>query len=368
MDWYKINEIEKLDSPVLVIYLERVKENIRLAINMIDNVSRFRPHVKTNKAREAVELMLGMGISKFKCATIAEAEMVALAGGKDVLLAYQPVGPKVLRFVQLIKKCPGTTFSCLFDDSIALESIAEVSKKNNIEVPVYLDLNLGMNRTGIDPGTRAVNLCIKAAKLSGIKFKGIHGYDGHIRNTDFTLRKEECDAAFRSVEQLEEELRANGISNLTIVAGGSPTYPIHAKRKGVECSPGTFIYWDKGYQTTLLEQGFQPATLVISRVISIPGKNRICLDLGHKSIAAENDLSKRVYFLNAPDIHFIGQSEEHLVAEVEDGESYNVGDIFYGIPYHVCPTIALYERAMIVENGEVITEWKTVARDRKITV
>jgi D-threonine aldolase len=366
--WYEINGIEELDSPALVIYLDRVMQNIKLVIDMIDDVSRLRPHVKTNKAKEAVELMIASGISKFKCATIAEAEMIALAGGKDVLLAYQPIGPKVQRLIQLIQKFPATTFSCLVDNMFALQSMAANAVEHHIEISVYLDLNLGMNRTGIDPGNTAKALCIEASELPGVKLKGIHGYDGHIRNSDLKLRKEECDAAFAAVESLKQELRTNGISDLSIVVGGSPTYPIHAKRKGVECSPGTFIYWDKGYQMALPEQQFQPAALVISRVISIPGKNKICLDLGHKSIASENDLSKRVFFQNAPDLKFIGQSEEHLVAEVDDGNSYKVGDILYGIPYHICPTIALYERAVVVDDNEITAEWKTIARDRKISI
>jgi D-threonine aldolase len=367
MDWYKINGIENIDSPSLIIYSDRVRENISIVKSMIDDVSRLRPHVKTNKAVEATELMVKEGITKFKCATIAEAEMIAIAGGKDVLLAYQPIGPKILRFIQLIKKYPETSFSCLFDDWSTVESMSSLSIKSNIEISVFLDLNVGMNRTGIEPGEEAFVLYTKASQLEGIKIKGLHAYDGHIRNIDFTKRTEECEEAFKPVETLKDKLKSKGFNDIAIVAGGTPTYPIHAKRKNVECSPGTFIYWDKGYQTALPEQQFQPAALVISRVISLPGRNKICLDLGHKSIAAENELSKRVFFLNAPDLKFTGQSEEHLIAETGD-DQYQVGDILYGIPYHVCPTIALYERAFTVENESIKGEWKTIARDRKIFI
>jgi D-serine deaminase-like pyridoxal phosphate-dependent protein len=159
-----------------------------------------------------------------------------------------------------------------------------------------------------------------------------------------------------------------GFPEPIIIAGGSPTFPIHAKRKEIECSPGTFIYWDKGYQHSCKEQSFIPAALVISRIISFPSDTKLCLDLGHKSISAENALDNRVYFLNAPELEFISQSEEHFVVEATAGHSYKIGDVLYGLPFHICPTVALYERASVIENNKVTVEWKIIARDRKINV
>ncbi len=138
--------------------------------------------------------------------------------------------------------------------------------------------------------------------------------------------------------------------------------------KNVECSPGTFIFWDAGYERICPEQPFHAAALVISRIISMPGKNTLCLDLGHKSIAAEKELADRVRFLNAPDLKFSGHSEEHLVAEAPEGHSYKLGDVLYGLPVHICPTVALYEYASIIKNHEVAGEWRIIARNRRINV
>ena len=107
-NWFEIKNIDELDSPALVIFPERVKHNIQLAIDMIGDVSFLRPHIKTNKSPDVSRLMLNSGITKFKCATIAEAEMLAQCNAPDVLLAYQPLGPKLKRFVSLIKKYPAT--------------------------------------------------------------------------------------------------------------------------------------------------------------------------------------------------------------------------------------------------------------------
>ena len=110
-EWYHIKNINSIDSPALIIYPGRVAENISTLKTMIDDVQRLRPHVKTHKTKEAALLMMLAGINKFKCATIAEAEMLAIINAPDVLLAYQPVGPKLQRFIELIKKYPATKFS-----------------------------------------------------------------------------------------------------------------------------------------------------------------------------------------------------------------------------------------------------------------
>lgn len=359
--WYQIENINDIDSPALVVYRERVAENIRTAIKMTGNVDRLRPHVKTHKSKEVAAMMIQAGITKFKCATIAEAEMLGMAGAADVLLAYQPLGPKQIRFIELIKKYSGTKYSSLIDNLAAATSLARIATDNKLEITIYLDLNVGMNRTGIEPGKGAIDLYLQCAGLDGILPAGLHAYDGHIRSTDIHERMSECDKAFAPVVVMQQELMQHGFPRPILIAGGSPTFPVHAKKDDRECSPGTFIYWDKGYESSFPDQPFLTAALVISRIISFPGKGKICLDLGHKSIAAENTLDKRVTFLNAPGFKFIGQSEEHLVVETEENHSYEVGDVFYGLPYHICPTVALYERALIAENGMIENDWKVIA-------
>ena len=365
-DWYHINNIDSIDSPALVVYKDRVIRNISTAIGMVDDVDRLRPHVKTNKCKKVAQLMLDAGIAKFKCATIAEAEMLAMVNAPDVLLAYQPIGPKLTRFIELIKKYPATKFSCLVDNADALKNIAAAAEENGLTVPVFIDLNVGMNRTGIAPD-KAGELYSLCKNLEGLFPVGLHAYDGHIRNPDYEQRTIECNKAFEAVIKLQDELQQHGFDKPVIIAGGSPSFSIHAKREEVECSPGTFVYWDKTY-LQYSEQEFLPAALVIARIISLPAETRICIDLGHKSISSENELSNRVYFLNAPELKFVGHSEEHLVAEVPAGHSYKPGDILYGLPIHICPTVALYERVRVAENNTINTEWKTIARDRKINV
>jgi D-serine deaminase-like pyridoxal phosphate-dependent protein len=366
-NWYQLSNIEELDSPALVIYPERVQANIDTLKNMIDDPQRLRPHVKTHKTKEVTQLMMAAGINKFKCATIAEAEMLALCGARDVLLAYQPVGPKLKRFVQLTQQYPETQFSCLVDNSTSAREIAGAFVEAGATIPVYIDLNVGQNRTGIATGSTAIALYNYGAQLSGLSMAGLHAYDGHTRGT-LEERTKTSDEAFAPVSAMQQSLQSMGYSDITIIAGGSPSFPIHAKRGVVECSPGTFVFWDKSYLDSCPEQPFLPAALLVTRVISQPDAAHICVDLGHKSVAAENELTKRVYFLNAPELKPVSQSEEHLVLFAGEGHGYKPGDVLYGIPHHVCPCIALYERAYTVENGTVNGEWRIVARDRKISL
>ncbi len=361
-NWYYIENIHELDSPALIVFPERIKHNIQLAINMVGDVKRLRPHVKTHKSADVAQLVMQADINKFKCATIAEAEMLAQCKAKDVLLAYQPSGPKLFRLLALIQKYPSTKFSCLVDNVKTAREQAALFEQNKLQLQVYLDINVGMNRSGIVPG-KAVDLYNQCEELKGISIIGLHAYDGHIRNKDFAERKKACDAAYEKVEALNKTLKLS-----TIIAGGSPAFSIHCKRENVECSPGTFIYWDKTYTDYCPEQKFLTAAVLLTRVISKPSPGRICVDLGHKSVASENEITKRVYFLNAEELVPVSQSEEHLVLETSNDQQYEPGDILYGLPFHICPTVALYERVYTIENGKISEEWKTTARDRKLTV
>jgi len=367
-EWYYFEGIDKLDSPALVIYSERVKQNIKTLLSMVDGVYRLRPHVKTHKSPDVTKLLLEAGVYKFKCATIAEAEMLAHAGAKDILFAYQPIGPKITRFVLLAKEYSTARFSCLVDNSEAAAAINAVAMEYQIHITVFIDINVGMNRTGIEGGQQAVHLYEYCNSLPYLEPRGLHAYDGHIRHPVFEERKRICDTQFAIIERTRDMLIDEGHHRPVIIAGGSPTFSIHSNRKEIECSPGTFIYWDAGYLDLCSEQSFKPAALVITRVISLPSPTTICTDLGHKSIAAENEIGKRVHFLNAPHLRAIGQSEEHLVLEAGQDHGYKPGDILYGLPYHICPTCALYETASIVENGILAFEWRTVARDRRIRI
>lgn len=269
--------------------------------------------------------------------------------------------------MQLIRTYPTSRFSCLIDNPEVAAVLSAMASVNDLLFDVYIDLNVGMNRTGIEPGDKALALYKELAGLPHLQVLGLHAYDGHIKEVDPMLRQQQSDAAFAPVADLADRITALSGTRPAIIAGGSPTFPTHVHRPGVACSPGTFVFWDRSYKLQMPELDFDYAALVVSRVISIIDGYTICADLGHKSIAAESPLP-RVYFLNAPDAVPVGQSEEHLVLKVPNAHAFSVGDVLYGAPIHVCPTIALYERALVINKHHLTGDWRVVARDRRITI
>ncbi len=366
--WYKIKNESELDSPSLLIYKERVQQNIEKMIAIAGSAERLFTHVKTNKMPEIVKMMLASGISKFKCATIAEAEMVAMVGGKYILISHQLVGPKIERLVRLRQKYPDVFFASLVDCKENADAHNQVFARNMLISDVFLDINSGMDRSGHELDANVLDLYKYLNNQSNLKIHGLHVYDGHLRANDFEERKNQINDGFVDVKHFIETIENESLRKPMVIAGGTPAFTSHALREETFCSPGTCVLWDWGYGDKLPEQPFEYAALVLTRVISKPKKGLITIDMGHKAIAAENPIDKRIKFLNLDNYELLSQSEEHGVLAVKDWDSVNVGDVFYGVPYHVCPTVNLYDEAYIVEHQQVNDTWQVLGRKRKISI
>jgi D-serine deaminase-like pyridoxal phosphate-dependent protein len=195
---------------------------------------------------------------------------------------------------------------------------------------------------------------------------GLHAYDGHLRQADLAQRIEASEAALAPVRAMRDRLRRAGLPVPRLVAGGTPTFPVHARHDDVECSPGTCVFWDAGYAQGLPDLDFLHAVVLLTRVVSKPGGRRLCLDLGHKAVASENP-HPRAIFLDVPDAAAVGHSEEHLVVETDRAASLEVGDALYAIPWHVCPTVALHDRVIVVRGGRAVDAWTVTARARTLS-
>jgi D-threonine aldolase len=365
--WYVVDDVADIPSPALLVYPDRVERNIRRLVEIVGDVRRLRPHVKTTKMPDVVRMHLDQGISRFKCATIAEAEMAAAAGVTDMLLAYQPVGPNAARFVRLVQAFPATRFSAVVDDTATVDALSAAAVAAGVTLSLFVDLDGGMHRTGIAPGPAALALYRHLSRQPGVHAAGLHMYDGHVRASDPDERRRSSDAAFAHVRTLADAIAAEGLTVPAIVVGGSPTFPIHAARPGVECSPGTTAFWDVGYGTGLPDLPFEPAVVLLTRVVSRPAPNRLCLDLGHKAVAAENP-HPRVVLFGLEDATAVGHSEEHLVLETERAGDLPVGSVLYGVPWHVCPTVALHDEAVVIRDGRVAGHWPVTARTRRLSI
>lgn len=366
--WYKLENESEADSPSLVIYKERVEQNISKMIEIAGDAARLYTHIKTNKMPEVVKIMQEAGITKFKCATIAEAEMAAIAGAKHLVIAHQLIGPKINRLLALRQKYPDVVIASLIDCMEAANEHNTVFEMQGLVSDVFLDVNSGMNRSGHPLDDTILDLYKYLHTLSNLRCHGLHVYDGHLRTPNFEARKHEVEAGFVDVQHFLEAIAEAGLPKPLIVAGGTPTFTSHALQAEVYCSPGTCVLWDWGYGDNLPEQPFEYAALVLTRVISKPKMGLITVDMGHKAVAAENPIDKRIRFLNLENYELLGQSEEHGVIHVQDWESIKVGDVLYGVPYHVCPTVNLYDEAYVVENQSIIGTWQVLGRKRRITI
>lgn len=367
MKWYELDNAHELPSPTLVIHEARVDRNLHSMIDIVGGADRLRPHIKTHKLPQLVYRQMALGIQKFKCATIAEAEMAAISGAPDVLLAAQPVGANAVRFAQLVSRFPHVEFSALVDDAGALEVLGEIAGASGVELRLMVDLDVGQHRSGIAPDDAAVALYQEISAHPDLIPAGLHAYDGHLHQTNVAEREQACNAAYQEVAKLHESLKAAGLDVPEIVMGGSPTFAMHAKRPDVTCSPGTTVLWDAGYAAKMPDLDFEIAATLITRVVSKPTDGRLTLDLGHKAVASEMP-HPRVIFPEIPDAKAIIHNEEHLVIETAHVSQFHVGQVIHGIPWHICPTMALHSEVWIARDGSIVEAWPVVGRTRRLSI
>ncbi|AQG78434.1 D-TA family PLP-dependent enzyme [Spirosoma montaniterrae] len=363
MSWYEVKNADAIPSPALLVYPDRVQENIQHAVQIAGSPARLWPHVKTHKMRVVTDRLLAAGIRSFKCATLKEARMLAEAGTDlaeiiSVLVAYPLVGPAIAQLTGLRAEFPNVHFACLTDNRVSAQRLSDAFAANPLDV--FLDLNVGMNRTGIKP-TDAPALYHFCATLPNVRVAGLHAYDGHIRDTDLMQRTQRTDESFALADGVRQAIADAGGPTLPLIMGGTPSFSCHAQRPDVLLSPGTFVFWDAGYGQTLPDLPFIWAAALLMRVISVVDEQTLCLDLGHKSVAAENPLP-RVVFLNEPDAQPIGQSEEHVVVRIANAHRFTPGDVWYGVPIHICPTVNLYDSVNVISDNQVVDNWLVTAR------
>ena len=312
-NWYQVNNSDEIITPGLLVYPNRIKHNIEAMISLSGYPDRLIPHVKTYKMKEIVKLQMSYGINEFKCATLGEMHMLISCEVKHILIAMQPTKEKVIKILEAQKKHSNIIFSTLVDNNFSLMLYSKLTNEQNEKLNLWIDLNNGMNRTGIKP-ENAKNLCLELNKNSNFNFKGFHIYDGHIRPANIDERIALCNKDFLNVENLIQEIENEAISIPEIITGGTPSFYPHSLRKKNRLSPGTTLLWDLGYQKIWKESPFLFSAILAIRLISKPDKNILCFDLGHKAVASEMNIP-RVEILGLEEAIHIGQSEEHLIVE-----------------------------------------------------
>jgi D-serine deaminase-like pyridoxal phosphate-dependent protein len=363
---YALADTGDLVSPALIYYRDIILGNTKRIIEMAGGADRLWPHVKSHKAEEMIRMQIGLGITRFKCATIAEAEMSAAGGARHVILAYPLVGPNIYRYLRLAAACPDTVFYAIGDDYDQLSGLSSAALERAIRINTLIDVDMGMHRTGVSIGDLE-SLYERAALLEGLSLKGLHCYDGHIHDRDFSRRKAAVEEADRKVLDIRGSLVRKGLDCGILVFGGTPTFPCRIVRDGFFLSPGTAFIGDWGYYSSLPDLAFTPGAAVFTRVVSHPSKDSFTLDLGYKGIAADPPGIRGV-IAGMEDATPLFQSEEHWVFQIPEGrELPPIGSACYVIPTHICPTSALYPEILVAGEGKITETWQVSARNRRIT-
>lgn len=363
---YELEDVENTISPCLIYYEDMIRENIQKIIRIAGGEKRLWPHVKSHKSIDMIRMLMEYGIDKFKTATVAEAEMAAEAGAKKVILAYPLVGPNAERFIDLAKAYPDTIFYGLEDDLEQIHILSGLCKEKDFKLSILLDVNMGMNRTGI--AIEKLEKVYRDAVLEeNLYLAGLHCYDGNHNDKDFSVRNKKVAETDQKVSEIVERLKMDQISCEIIVAGGTPSFPCHALNTDWYVSPGTAFINDAGYFQNLPDIPCIPGATVMTRVISHPAEGVFTTDLGYKGIAAD-PMVQRGYIVGLEDAIPIIHSEEHWAFRLEDSSRIpKIGTCLYVIPTHICPTSALYPEILVAKDKKIVDVWKVTARNRKIT-
>jgi D-serine deaminase-like pyridoxal phosphate-dependent protein len=366
---YRVSGIEDVMTPALVVYPEIIASNLERTVELLGgDADRWRVHIKTAKLGYTVRMMVERGIRNFKCATTLELLVACQCGAADVLLAYPSIGANARRVREIAEQFPRVRISVL------AENEEQVRQWRGSRLGVFLDINPGMNRTGIEEshGGEVISL-VRAIGAGGLEFRGMHYYDGQHRAPEERERTAAAHEGYDRLLVIVQEIERIGVRVPEVVTAGTPTLPCSLSYEGFRSagfihriSPGTVVYSDASSLAQLpKEYGYRPAVLVLTRVVSHPRSGVVTCDAGHKAVSADAGVPTCVV-VGHSELTPLSPSEEHLPLEVEGGRAGpQVGEALYLLPRHVCPTVNNFDDALLVRNGEIESVEKVSARGRE---
>lgn len=366
---YCLSGIEDVLTPALIVYPEMITWNIARVLQLLGgDANRWRVHVKTAKLSYTLRMLVDRGIRNFKCATTLELLEACRNGAADVLIAYPVVGANARRVREITAEFPDVRISVL------AENEEQVRQWRGSEVGVFIDINPGMNRTGIEQGHRqqVVGL-VRAIRGAGLEFGGLHYYDGQYGGVEEPDRTTAAHAGYNQLIEVVNEIERSGVSVPEVITSGTPTLPCSLAYEGFcgktfihRVSPGTVVYNDATSLAQLpAEYNLRPAVLVLTRVVSRPRPGVVTCDAGHKAVSADCGAPTCVV-VGRPELTPLSPSEEHLPMSVAEGaEGPQVGEELYLLPRHVCPTVNNFDCALLVRDGQIESVERVSARGRE---
>ena len=365
---YAVSGIEDVLTPALVVYPDAVASNITQTLRLLDgDADRWRVHIKTAKLGYTLHMLVERGVKNFKCATTLELLMACQSGAEDILVAYPVMAANARRVREIADQHHGVRISVL------AENEEQIRQWRGSRVGVFLDINPGMNRTGIEQSdSRKVLGLARAVSNAAVEFRGLHYYDGQYGAMQEHERTAAAHAGYDRLLELVDQLERSGVRVPEVVTAGTPTFPCslayRAFRRGGfthRFSPGTVVYHDATSLAQLpREYGYMPAVLVVTRVVSRPHEGIVTCDAGHKAVSADAGVPTCVV-VGHPELAPLGPSEEHLPMKAAKLAGPAIGEELYLLPRHVCPTVNNFDCALRVRNGQIEATEKVSARGRE---
>ncbi len=350
--------LNAVDTPQLLIDLDVVDANLR---RMFD-AFRGRPvgvrvHFKSLKCAGLARHIAAAGGNGFLCAKLNEAEVLADAGLTDILLANQVVGPiKLRRVAELARRA---RLRVCVDDPANVEELSRAAREAGSTVGVLVEVNIGMDRCGVEPGEPAVALARKIHGSPGLRFDGLQGYDGHLQLVaDPAERRARCLQSLEKLVGTRRLIERAGIPVEVVTGAGTGTWEFVGGYEGVtEIQPGSFVLMDCAYHAVRPEFGC--ALSILTAVISRRPRWYV-LDAGSKAIS--RDFGTPVV-KGRPQDKITRLSEEHANVESAD-PAVRRGDRVEVIPAHCCATMNLHRTCLAVRRGRVEAVWPIEASGR----
>ncbi len=358
--------LEAVDTPALLIDLDALERNLkRLAQAVADKPIRIRPHSKSHKCPVIALRQMQSGAVGICCQKVGEAEAMVYGGVPDVLVTNEIVGTsKIARLVALARQA---RVSVCADDVSNVSALNEAAIGYGVRLAVLVEINVGSDRCGVEPGEPALALAKEIASAKGLRFAGLQAYYGSVQHVrEYAKRKEGIANATEKVRRSLDLLRQHGLTCELVTGAGTGTYQFEAA-SGVwnELQVGSYIFMDTDYLKNLKADGtpgseFEPSLYVYATVMSRPTKDRAILDAGHKALSVDSGMP---WIAGMPDVEYVRAADEHGKLTLRDtARSLPLGSKARLIPGHCDPTVNLYDWYVCYRNNRVEALWPITAR------
>jgi len=354
--------IEEIDTPALLLDLDVMEANIEtMARRFRAMPAELRPHAKTHKTPIITQKQIQAGAIGVTCAKLGEAEVMAEAGIRDILIANQVVGePKVTRLMSLARHSDVTV---AVEDSRNVRHLAERAREKGVKLGVLVEVDVGNNRCGVTPGKPALLLAKTVKGHPSLNLRGLMGYEGFCQFlADMDEKKRKTAEAMDKLVGTRDTLEDAGVGVEIVSAGGTGTHMISGRHPGVtEIEAGSYVFMDARYSQVPGLEEFGQALSILSTVVSTNRPGKVICDAGLKTVTTEFGLPP---VKGRDDARYVRANEEHGHVEVDQGFDLSVGDRLELIPTHCCTNTNLYDHLHCVRDGQLEAVWRIQARGR----